>query len=174
MARDARFGPVDVSHAVALMSGALVAAALAGALLAAAGVRVITVPAPHDALAPTPDTALALLAHNAGVALWPLALVAVGWPGLAGVRGLGDALVAGHFVGHGALVGSALAQQPGMWRYLPHLPFELLALALPAAAWLAARTSTRHPLTQLVRVGAAVLGLLTIAALLETYAVPLP
>jgi hypothetical protein len=165
---------VDVNRTSALTGGALFAAALVGALLEAAGVGGITVPAPRDALAARPGTALTLFAHNAGVALWPLALVALGWPALAWVRGVGDALVAGQLVGHGALLGSALAQQPELWRYLPHLPFELLALALPAAAWITARTSTRRPPTELVGVAAAVLGLLALAALLETYAVPLP
>ena len=41
---------------------------------------------PHDALAAPPRTALALLAHNAPVALWPLALIALGWHAIAVAR----------------------------------------------------------------------------------------
>jgi hypothetical protein len=153
---------------------AIAAAAGAGALLAAAGARLVVVPAPRDALAATPGTALELLRHNLPVALWPLALVALGWPAMTGVRRVGDALVLAQLAGHGALIGSALAQHGELWRYLPHLPLECLAIAVPAAAWRQARTGTPDTATQLARVGAAVAALLAVAALIETYLVPLP
>jgi hypothetical protein len=153
---------------------AMVLAAGAGALADRAGLRVLEVDAPRDALAAAPRTVVELVAHNLPVAIWPLALVALGWPALPGARRVGDALVAGQLLGHGALVGSALTQHPGLWRYLPHLPLEWLALALPVAVWASARAD-RH-------VGAVAVGLvalrvgvlLGLAAIVESYLVPLP
>src|SRR5215203_5118537 len=94
----------------------------AGAALTSAGVHLVVARAPRDALEPSLDTASGLLAHNSLVALWPLALVALGWPALAGVRLGGDALIAAQLLSHGLIVGSALGQHRDMWRYLPHLP----------------------------------------------------
>jgi hypothetical protein len=159
---------------------ALYAAGIIGAALATAGVRPFNAPAPHDPLATSPATALGLLAHNAPIALWPLALVALGWPALTGARAVGDALIAGQLVGHGLIVGNALGQHPAAWRYLPHLPLEWLAIAAPAGACLAARQQpharARRALTarELVAVAMIVFAALVLAALIETYLVPLP
>ena len=153
---------------------ALCAAAAIGAALASVGVDVIATPAPRDALPATLATAGALLAHNAVVALWPLALVWLGWPRLPGACRVGDVLVAGQLAGHGALVGNALGQHPELWRYLPHLPLEWLALATPAAAWLTARRGTPTAPPRLVQLAVAVVGVLVLAAIVETYLVPLP
>jgi hypothetical protein len=152
------------------------AATALGAGLAAFGVRVLTAPTPRDALAPTLQTAAELLGHNALVACWPLALVWIGWPGLAGARRLGDALVAAQLLAHGVLVGSALGQHPQLWRYLPHLPFEWLAITIPAAAWLTARCSRPgHPAVtpgRVLLIACADLAALAGAAAIETYLVP--
>jgi hypothetical protein len=137
-------------------------------------VRLINAPPPRDALTAAPGTALELLMHNAPVALWPLTLVALGWPALLGMRRVGDVLVAGQLAGHGAIVGSALAQQPELWRYLPHLPPEWLALALPAATWMQTRAGTPRNPRRLIATAAAASALLALAAGLETYLVPLP
>src|SRR3954465_11657512 len=90
----------------------LAVAALAGAALAAVGVRVLVVGPPRRSLVAEPATVLELLRHNSAAALWPLALIALGWPALRGVRRVGDALIAGQLLTHGALVGSALDQHP--------------------------------------------------------------
>jgi hypothetical protein len=161
------------SSSIAALAALTVAAGL-GALLAQAGVRVITAPAPRDVLAATPRTVFELVAHNLPVALWPLALIALGWPALPGARRVGDALVAGQLLGHGAIAGNALAQQPGLWRYLPHLPVEWLALALPVAAWAQARAGRSFGAVGVVRVSGRVVALLVLAAIVETYLVPLP
>jgi hypothetical protein len=154
---------------------ALWLATAAGAALASAGVRLVVARAPRDALQPSLDTASGLLAHNALVALWPLALVAIGWPALAGARLVGDALIAAQLLAHGLIVGSALAQHPDMWRYLPHLPLEWLALAIPAAAWLTTRAHPARPAATTVAVAAgACVAALLCAAALETYLVPVP
>ena len=51
----------------------------------------------------------------------------------------------------------------------------LAALLIPAAAWLRTRAAAHLPSRmQLVAIAGAVLALLAVAALLETYAVPLP
>ena len=119
------------------------------------------------------DTASELLAHNALVALWPLALVALGWPALAGARARRRRADRRAAARHGLLVGGALGQQPETWRYLPHLPLEWLALAIPAAAWLTARAHPARPAATTVAVaaGACVAALLGAAAI-ETYLVP--
>jgi hypothetical protein len=146
----------------------------AGATLGIAGVHMFAASAPHDALPATPGTAAALLAHNAPVALWPLALIALGWPRLRGARAAGHALVAGQLLAHGLMVGNALGQHPALWRYLPHLPLEWLALATPAGAWLATRRDTPASRQWLGHSLAAAVGVLALAAIVETYLVPLP
>lgn len=148
--------------------------AAAGAALAALGIDVIAVGEPHDALANTAGTVAMLARHNAAVVLWPLALVALGWPAIPVARSIGDALVAGQLLTHGAVLGSALVQQPGLWRYLTHLPLEFAALAVPAAVWIAARQGTSMTRTALAGTAAVVLALVVAAAACETYLVPLP
>ena len=55
--------------------------------------------------------------------------------------------------------------------YLPHLPLELYAITTGPAAWL---LSTRRQIThrQLAQVALSMLAALTVAAVLETWAVP--
>jgi hypothetical protein len=172
MTQPAPIAQFVIGRAIGLAFAIVFAAALASAALTFAGVRLASVGAPYDALPDTPAIAAELLAHNAVVALWPLALVELGWPRLRGFRWFGDVLIAGQLLGHGALIGTALAQRPELWRYLPHLPVEVVALAVPAGAWLSTRSgahrSRRHALLQTM----SVIGLLMVAAGLETYAVP--
>jgi hypothetical protein len=166
--------PPHPAHTVALAAAALLAGAAIGAALDAAGTPLVEAPTPRDALPASATTALELLTHNARVALWPLLLVALDWPKRPVTRLIGDALVAGHLIGHGAVIGSALAQQPGLWRYLPHLPLEWLAIALPAATWLAARSAAIGPKHGVLAITAAlILVTLALAALTEIYLVPL-
>jgi hypothetical protein len=165
-------GARDRSLLVAL--GVMLLAAGAGAGLAAVGVPVVSAPAPRDALHADLLTVVLLVGHNEPVALWPLALVALGWPRIRYVRVLGDALMIGQLAGHGALVGSAPAQHPELWRYLPHLPAEWLALALPVAAWAQARAGRCFGAAGVVAVAGRVVVLLVLAAVAETYLVPLP
>jgi hypothetical protein len=153
---------------------AMVMAAGAGALLDDSGLRLVDAGMSRDALVARPRTVIELVAHNAPVAVWPLALVALGWPALPGARRVGDALVAGQLLGHGAIIGSALAQHPGLWRYLPHLPLEWLALALPVAAWAQARAGRPAGAVLIGLVALRVTALLALAAIVETYLVPLP
>jgi hypothetical protein len=165
------------ARALSISLLAVWAATLAGALTALAGLHILAARAPHDALPTSVGTGLELFAHNAPVALWPLALVAIGWPALPAARLLGDLLIAGQLLAHGLLVGSQLGQHPGTWRYLPHLPFEWLAIAIPAAAWLRARTRrARTPDGDdgvgLVGPLAACIAALAAGAAIETYLVP--
>jgi hypothetical protein len=146
------------------------AATAVGALAGAAGLARAT-GEPSDALPATAGTAAELVAHNATVALWPIALVAVGWPWLRGVRCVGDALVATQLAGHGLVVGTALGARFDLWRFLPHLPLEWLGLAIPAAAWIRARTTSEGRHAWLMS-AAACLGVLVAAAAVETYLVP--
>src|SRR5687768_12267424 len=84
---------------------ALWLATLTGAALAAVGARLRVVEAPRPALTSSFATVGELLEHNALVALWPLALVALGWPELPGARHAGDLLIAAQLLAHGLLVG---------------------------------------------------------------------
>jgi hypothetical protein len=161
-----------VTAAARLSSSLLLLGGALGAGLAVLGVAVVVVGPPHDALADTPANAIALFRHNLPIDLWPLALVWLGWPAIPVARSVGDALVTGQLVWHGALLGSALAQQPALWRYLPHLPFEYTALALPTAAWWHARRTAKPAATTMLTLTLTVIGLLAAAAILETYLVP--
>lgn len=144
-------------------------ATLLGAIAGLLGIAAVG-KTPHDALPASADSCAELLAHNAPVALWPLALVLLGWPALRGACLVGDALIAAQLLGHGLVVGVALASHADLWRYLPHLPLEWLAIALPASAWLdARRRTTRGLLGTAAACAAALIG----AAAIETYMVPL-
>ncbi|MBE2320382.1 hypothetical protein DVA67_030745 [Solirubrobacter sp. CPCC 204708] len=162
-----------MTGALRLVAWGLVVAAAAGALLVTVGVYVVHVDEPVDALPESIGSVLSLTRHNAVVALWPLALVALEWPRIPAARTVGDALAAGQVLLHGAILGSALAQQPDLWRFLPHLPFELGALALPVAAWITARRATTRTSTGLALTAATVVALVIIGAVVETYLVPL-
>lgn len=153
----------------------LVALTAVGWLAGRSGLE-LTTGVPRDALPAGPSTVLELLAQNAPVALWPLALVALGWPAIPAIRTLGDLLIIAQLLGHGLLVGAALAAHDGLWRYLPHLPLEWAAIAVPAGAWLTARSRPggvaldRRALTW---AGGLTGALLIAAGAVETYAVPI-
>jgi hypothetical protein len=159
-------------RAFALCLTATWAATLGGALVTAVGLIETAGREPHDALEAQPETVLALVAHNAPIVAWPFAVVAVGWHGLSGVRVVGDLLVAGQVVSHGAIVGAAIGEHPELWRYLPHLPLEWAAISASAAAWLHARKSSAVRGEVLRLVAATAVAVLS-AAVVETYLVPL-
>jgi hypothetical protein len=163
--------PTRTTSMVLCCFGLICASALVGAVVVVSGIADVTARDPHDALPASADTVRSLLGHNALVALWPLGLVLIGWPGLRGTALVGDVLVGAQLVSHGYFLGALVAVQPDVWRFLPHLPVEWFALALPAAAWWAARRS-KPALGELVRFGASCIAALVVAALIETYAVP--
>jgi len=169
-----RYGASDRAARPWLASfAALLALTAAGWVLGRAGLE-LTSGAPRDALPARPETLVELLAANVPVALWPLALVALGWPAMTGVRVAGDLLIAAQLLGHGLLVGAALATHPSLWRFLPHLPLEWAALAVPAGTWLAARLRPgRTDHRELMQAGLLTGALLIVAAAVETYAVPI-
>ena len=153
---------------------AITGATAAGALLGLAGIALINTRAPHDALTADASTALTLLRLNAIVALWPIALLAIGWHRIPFARRVGDTLVRAQLLGNGLVAGDALGQHPQLWRYLPHLPVEWLAIAIPVAAWVSARrASISYERQTLLAVAVACLGALTVAAAVETYLVPI-
>ena len=88
------------------------------------------------------------------VALWPLALVRLrlaGDPGVA--RIVGDALDRRAARSRTECSSAdAVGQRPDLWRYLPHLPFEWLGLALPVAGWRLLAVASRRPATHLAGV----------------------
>jgi hypothetical protein len=153
--------------------GALGVLTAVAAAAAAAGVTTMAaVPAPHDALTASLATAAGLLSHNAAVALWPLALVTLGWPGIPGIRQLGDVLIAAQLLAHGLAVGGVMGVRPEVWRYLPHLPFEWLGLCAPAAGWALARGGAHRPGDGL-KLASVSITALVVAAAVETWTVPL-
>jgi hypothetical protein len=153
---------------------AITAATAVGAVFGLAGLALIGAGAPHDVLRADPTTALTLVRLNAVVALWPLALLGLGWHRMPFARQTGDVLVRAQLLGNGLVAGNALGQQPELWRYLPHLPLEWLAIATPVAAWVAAgRADVSDDRHQLLVVAVATLGLLSAAAVVETYLVPI-
>jgi hypothetical protein len=147
------------------------AATAAGAALGFLGLRLLNAAVPYDALIASPQTVLALMAANALIASWPLALLAVGWHRVTSLAGVADVLVRGQLLGNGLVVGNAIAQHPNLIRYLPHLPLEWVALSAPVAAWLAARAGRPWPAANTV---ALTLAALLASGLVETYLVPLP
>ncbi len=163
-----------MTAAVRSSYAAIWVATAVGILVAGLTRPLFDVDAPRDALQASPATVIDLLVHNTLVALWPLALVALDWPRLRGARTAGDVLVAGQLAVHGLLIGVALGQQPSLWRYLPHLPAEWLGLAIAAAGWLYARRADRPPAPRaLAGLAACAVAVLAVAAIVETWAVPL-
>jgi hypothetical protein len=155
-----------------LCFAALIASAALATLIAlAAGASHTN---PHDAIDDSPGAVASLFAHNAAVAWIPLGLAALGWDRERGLRLTGDAVVLASLIANGGVVGYALARvDPKLAAYLPHLPFEWTAIALPAGAWLCLRRAypnRRALLLQTLRLSACAL---LLAALLEVYAVPL-
>jgi hypothetical protein len=156
-------------RASAVAAVVLIAAASIGALIAAEPAT------PTDALDDDPGTALGLFAHNAAVALWPLALLALGWDRIGPLASLADGLIVASLAVNGVQVGRALsAAGAELWPYLPHLPAEWIALALPAGCWFAFRRSApRERRPALAIAAGATVAALAVAAVLETYVPPL-
>lgn len=165
-----RHPPLSAAQCVfaVLCSSALVTALIVLAL----GAPSVT---PHDSIDPNAAAVVSLFLHNAAVATMPLALLALGWDQIPIVKNLADGLVAVVVIANGAVVGYAFARAGlALLPYLPHLPFEWTAIAIPAGAWFSFRL--QPPVdrrSSLVRaVGPTTLALL-IAALLEAVATPL-
>lgn len=129
---------------------------------------------PRDALHGSLGEIVSLAAHNAGVALLPLGLLAIGWDQLRGVEYGGDALVAGMIIANGVSIGLGFARAGlELFAYLPHLPLEWAALALPAGAWFVFRARPPRDRAQTLVYVAALTGLLVaLAAVVESMTVP--
>lgn len=121
---------------------------------------------------PTVAAAAGLLLNNLRSTGWPLLLLALGLGRLVWLRRLADVAVAGALLANLIPAGVALAAY-GMplVRFLPHLPFELWAIATGPACWyLASRGRLRG--AALTLAVASIPVALTIAAVLETWAIP--
>lgn len=114
---------------------------------------------------------LALVAHNLPTAAWPLLLsVVVAQHRLA--RLCADALLAVVLIVNTAPVGAALALYGvRLVAFIPQLPVEWAALSLGAASWLSQRKRAMKPRQTLAVLGV-IAALVTVAAALETIAVP--
>lgn len=162
--------PLGAAAAACLAALAIsaIAAAIVGELIG------IDHDSPRDALHGSLGEIASLAAHNAGVALLPLGLLAIGWDQLRGVERAGDALIAGMLIANGASIGRGFAQAGSeLFAYLPHLPLEWAALALPAGAWFAFRARPpRERARALVHVAALTGLLVVLAAVVESLTVP--
>lgn len=120
-----------------------------------------------DVSPPSIDVVAALAVHNASIALWPLAGIAIDLHNSRLARLL-DIFLAATLAGNAAIIGMALsAYGARLLPFLPHLPLELLGLALPAAAWAAGRRGASP-----ARVGAIAwqtVGVLLLASVVEAY-----
>jgi hypothetical protein len=167
---------------------ARVAVLLIGVMAASAAVTRLAVAAParrwldypFTGVPARPGEAGAILAHNGRAVLGvygllliaQLALRQPAGPGGARrvLQSLGEAILCGLAIGNVVLVGAGLgAYGTRMARAtLPHGPVELAAFALALALYLQGRRRPLPP-SYLVTIGAISVGLLAVAAVLETY-----
>jgi hypothetical protein len=165
----------SASAAASAAAAAFALLSLSAALATLVGLEIgASQRAPHDAIEDSAAAVGSLILHNAAVVLIPFALLALGWERMPGIRHLGDGVVIASLLGNGAVVGYAFARAGlGLAAYLPHLPFEWGAIAIPAGTWFVFRRATPgDPPGLLLRaLGASALALV-IAAVLEVYAVP--
>lgn len=120
-----------------------------------------------DVPSPALGVAVVLVAHNASIALWPLAAIAVDLHRWRLARLL-DLFLLGTLVANAAIIGMAIAAYGArLLPFVPHLPLELLGLALPASAWAAARRSATP---RVAKVAGGTMVVLSIASGVEAYA----
>lgn len=121
---------------------------------------------------PTVAAAAGVLANNVRSTCWPLLLLALGLGRLAWLRRLADVAVAGSVLANLIPAGVALSTY-GMplVRFLPHLPFELWAIATGPGCWYLASRGRLHGRGLALAIALIALSL-TVAAVLETWGVP--
>jgi hypothetical protein len=124
--------------------------------------------------APRPNltAAASLLANNLRSTGWPLLLLALGLGRLPWLRRLADVAVLGSVLADLVPAGVALATYGvPLVRFLPHLPFELWAIATGPGCWYL--TSRGHLRGRSLAAAVALIpAALTVAAVLETWGVP--
>lgn len=115
---------------------------------------------------------VALAAHNAPIAAWPLLLGLVGADRHRWTKRLADCLVATCVLVNAVPVGAALATYGNaLIAYVPQLPVEWAGIALGAGAWLVQRRGAISARERLLCF-CAISALLLYAGALETIAVP--
>jgi hypothetical protein len=146
------------------LAAALLALPFAGALRGAFELRLA--PAAPGNL----QIASSIAANNLRIVVVPVALAAL--HSQRRLRLLGDVLVGASLAANVALGGLALgAYGPPLLRYLPQWPLEWGGLALAWSGWRRARRG-RVARRELLALGLGAAGLICVAALLESYAVP--
>jgi hypothetical protein len=151
---------------LATLAAALLTIPFAGTLRGAFELRLA--PAPPGDL----QIASSIAANNLRVVVVPLALAALRMGPEGRLRLLGDVLVGASLAANLALGGLALgAYGPRLLCYLPQWPLEWGALALAWSAWRRARRA-RIARRELLALGLGAAGLICVAAMLESYAVP--
>jgi hypothetical protein len=115
---------------------------------------------------------LALFAHNAPIAAWPLLLAFLVDPSRARPRRLADALVLASAGANAMLVGGAIgAYGAPLLPFLSSLPLEWAALAVGYGVWVRDRRRRIGPAARVTAL-AAIASAALAAAVLETVAVP--
>ncbi len=149
---------------------AAAAVALAGGALAASTRGMLGL-----ALTPTPADpwhVLTLAAHNTPIAAWPLLLGLAGAARHARARRCRDLAVLACMAANVLPVGAALgAYGSALIPYIPQLPLEWAALAAGYASWIVQRKRALTGRERLLWL-AAIATLVSVAATLETVAVP--
>jgi hypothetical protein len=128
---------------------------------------------PHATLHGSAGEAAGILAHNLRVLAAPVILAAAHWSEHRATRLAGDAIVAAILVSSPLVVGAAVGRHGGaLLRYLPHVPFEWVALSAATGTWLTVRSG--HQLRRQAFAGyvIATMAAAAIAATVETVAVP--
>lgn len=168
---------LSASGAAAIATAALVALTLATAAVVASvpGLAAATrdfVSVSLDGLPHTPGQAASIAANNVLIAASMLLVAALAPHMRRGARFLCDALVVSIVARSGLLVGAVLGTTgTDLLPFLVHLPLEWAGVGMAAGAWLRAR---RVPLTarELLSLAGLSVVLLSIAAVIETYATP--
>ncbi len=164
--RRERVAPLVVLWA---LTGALTAL---GALIGAVSPGLAPGGTPHPTLRGSSHEALSIVTHNLGVLAAPLILAVTGWATSRITRTIGDAVVTATVLVSPLLVGAAIGRHGSqLLAYLPHVPIEWAALSAASGAWIAARRGETTP-RALAGYGAMAIALATLAAIIETAAIP--
>ncbi|MGI9097115.1 MAG: hypothetical protein ACR2H2_01240 [Solirubrobacteraceae bacterium] len=128
---------------------------------------------PHATLHGSVGEAAGILLHNLRVLAAPVILAAAHWSEQRATRLVGDVIVAAIVVSSPLVVGVAVGRHGEMLlRFLPHVPLEWAALSIAIATSLTSRTGHRLTGRALAAYGIAVVAAASVAATVETVAVP--
>ena len=155
----------------------LIAATALGVALELVDRDLFTSTPPHPTLPPTVGAISSIVVTNLRVAAVPFILIAIRFASASSTRTAGDLILAGILFANTVRIGLAIGRwQTQLVPYLPHLPFEYLAISVAVGAWLSARERGVHDQRQELRTTVACAGvavvLLVVAASVEVLLTP--